>query len=164
MTKIKVQVGGEVFDAELDEDAAPQTVRKILDALPIESVVKRWGDEREPAREGLQGRPGLLAGRRGILHILRQNAHERVRRRDYTGQRSQPHRPHRKLRGPQEAPRRRDCAGSRGGLKPLPRAYMWPTQRMMATDKPAAGLLDLLRWSLCRGDKSVPRNLQEKEL
>jgi len=45
MTKIKVQVGGEVFDAELDEDAAPQTVRKILDALPIESVVKRWGDE-----------------------------------------------------------------------------------------------------------------------
>ena len=45
MTRIKVQVADEVFDAELDEDAAPQTVQKILDALPIESVAKTWGDE-----------------------------------------------------------------------------------------------------------------------
>ena len=45
MTRIKVQVAGEVFDAELDEDNAPQTVQKILAALPIESVAKTWGDE-----------------------------------------------------------------------------------------------------------------------
>ncbi len=45
MAKIKIQVGEEVFDATLDEQCAPDTVRKILAALPIEATARTWGEE-----------------------------------------------------------------------------------------------------------------------
>jgi len=45
VTSIKIQVGQEEFDATLTEEDAPQTVRKILDVLPIESTAMTWGEE-----------------------------------------------------------------------------------------------------------------------
>ena len=45
MAKIRIQVGDEEFDATLTEETAPETVRKILAALPIESMAKTWGEE-----------------------------------------------------------------------------------------------------------------------
>ncbi len=45
MAKIKIQVGGEEFDATLDEQAAPRTVEAILEALPIEATSNTWGEE-----------------------------------------------------------------------------------------------------------------------
>lgn len=45
MAKIKIQVGDEEFAATLDEQSAPETVRKILDALPIETTASTWGEE-----------------------------------------------------------------------------------------------------------------------
>ncbi len=45
MAKIKIQVGEEEFDATLTEESAPETVRKILNALPIESAAQTWGEE-----------------------------------------------------------------------------------------------------------------------
>jgi hypothetical protein len=45
MAKIKVQVGDEAFDATLTEETAPETVSKILAALPIESRANTWGEE-----------------------------------------------------------------------------------------------------------------------
>ena len=45
MAEIKIQVGDEEFDATLTEQTAPETVKKILAALPIESTAKTWGDE-----------------------------------------------------------------------------------------------------------------------
>ena len=45
MAKITITVGDERFDATLDEQGAPETVRAILDALPIEGQANTWGDE-----------------------------------------------------------------------------------------------------------------------
>lgn len=45
MTGIIIKVGDEEFNARLVEDTAPDTVRQILEALPIESVARQWGDE-----------------------------------------------------------------------------------------------------------------------
>lgn len=45
MAKIRILVGDEVFDATLDEQSAPDTVRKILNALPIEATANTWGEE-----------------------------------------------------------------------------------------------------------------------
>jgi len=45
MAAIIIQVGEEEFKAELTEESAPETVRLILDALPIESTARQWGDE-----------------------------------------------------------------------------------------------------------------------
>ncbi len=45
MAEIKIQVGDEVFDAVLTEDSAPETVGKILEALPIEARANTWGEE-----------------------------------------------------------------------------------------------------------------------
>jgi hypothetical protein len=45
MAKIRIQVGREEFDATLTEETAPETVSKILAALPIASSAKRWGEE-----------------------------------------------------------------------------------------------------------------------
>jgi hypothetical protein len=45
MAKIKIQVGNETFDATLDEKLAPNTVRKILAAPPIEGKAGLWGEE-----------------------------------------------------------------------------------------------------------------------
>ena len=45
MEKIVIEVGGESFDAELDEERAPGTVRAILEALPIEGRANTWGEE-----------------------------------------------------------------------------------------------------------------------
>ncbi len=45
MTKITIQVGDEGFEATLDEERAPRTVRMILDALPIEAAASTWGEE-----------------------------------------------------------------------------------------------------------------------
>nr|WP_269479004.1 cyclophilin-like fold protein [Methanocaldococcus infernus] len=33
------------IEAELYEELAPKTVRKILEGLPIKGIVNRWGDE-----------------------------------------------------------------------------------------------------------------------
>jgi hypothetical protein len=43
--KIKIDIEGEVFEATLTREAAPKTVEKIVDSLPIESEVMTWGDE-----------------------------------------------------------------------------------------------------------------------
>ena len=45
MAKIMIQVGDEGFEGTLDEESAPETVRKILDALPIEATANTWGEE-----------------------------------------------------------------------------------------------------------------------
>ena len=45
MAKIKITVGDESYDANLDEETAPETVGAILDALPIEAPAKAWGEE-----------------------------------------------------------------------------------------------------------------------
>ena len=45
MARIKIQVGNEVFDATLEEERAPQTVAKILAALPIKATAMTWGEE-----------------------------------------------------------------------------------------------------------------------
>lgn len=45
MAEITIQVGDEQFDATLEEAGAPETVRQILAALPIEAVAMTWGDE-----------------------------------------------------------------------------------------------------------------------
>lgn len=45
MAKIRITVGDEEFDATLDEDGAPETVAKIVEALPIESTASTWGEE-----------------------------------------------------------------------------------------------------------------------
>jgi hypothetical protein len=45
MEKIVILVGDEGFDATLDEQSAPETVRRILDALPIEAKASTWGEE-----------------------------------------------------------------------------------------------------------------------
>jgi len=45
MAKITITVGDETFDATLDQGSAPETVRAILDALPIEGRANTWGDE-----------------------------------------------------------------------------------------------------------------------
>jgi hypothetical protein len=45
MAKIRILIGDEVFDATLDEQSAPDTVRKILNALPIEATANTWGEE-----------------------------------------------------------------------------------------------------------------------
>ena len=45
MAKIRIQVGDEAFEAVLSEHSAPETVRKILEALPIQSAARTWGEE-----------------------------------------------------------------------------------------------------------------------
>ena len=45
MTDIVIQVGEEEFAAQLTDDGSPNTVRDILNALPIQSIAKQWGDE-----------------------------------------------------------------------------------------------------------------------
>jgi len=42
---IIIRVGDEEFEAELTEDSAPETVREIMDALPITATSQTWGDE-----------------------------------------------------------------------------------------------------------------------
>lgn len=43
--KIKIEIGDEVFKATLTKDFSPKTVEKIVEALPIESEAREWGDE-----------------------------------------------------------------------------------------------------------------------
>lgn len=45
MANIKILVGDEEFDAVLQEDSAPETVAKIIHALPIEAIANTWGEE-----------------------------------------------------------------------------------------------------------------------
>jgi len=45
MAKINIRVGDEDFGATLDETRAPQTVQKILEALPIQARANTWGEE-----------------------------------------------------------------------------------------------------------------------
>lgn len=45
MTNISIQISNESFDAWLDESAAPITVKKILEALPVKTTISSWGDE-----------------------------------------------------------------------------------------------------------------------
>ena len=43
--KIKIEIGDEEFKATLTKRLSPKTVEKIVEALPIESEAKEWGDE-----------------------------------------------------------------------------------------------------------------------
>ena len=45
MAGILIQIGNEEFAARLVDDRSPETVRKILAALPIEARTMKWGDE-----------------------------------------------------------------------------------------------------------------------
>ena len=45
MPDIVIQVGEEKFTAHLADDRAPSTVREILNALPVKSEARQWGDE-----------------------------------------------------------------------------------------------------------------------
>jgi hypothetical protein len=45
MADVIIEVGDESFAARLTDERSPETVRLILDALPIESVARQWGDE-----------------------------------------------------------------------------------------------------------------------
>lgn len=45
MTPIYIEIDGKRFHAALDGDAAPRTVSKIIEKLPIKAVINRWGDE-----------------------------------------------------------------------------------------------------------------------
>jgi len=42
---IIIEVGGEPFRASLTDEHSPRTASLILDALPIESVGRQWGEE-----------------------------------------------------------------------------------------------------------------------
>ena len=57
MADVIIEVGGEPFAARLTDERSPETVRLILDALPIESVARQWGDEiyfEIPVKAGLE--------------------------------------------------------------------------------------------------------------
>ena len=43
--KIKIEIGGEVFEVALTNEFSPKTMEKIVNSLPIESEVMTWGDE-----------------------------------------------------------------------------------------------------------------------
>jgi uncharacterized protein len=45
MTPIIIEIDGEKFQATLDDKAAPDTVSKIRQALPIQAKINKWGDE-----------------------------------------------------------------------------------------------------------------------
>ncbi|ADG13879.1 protein of unknown function DUF369 [Methanocaldococcus infernus ME] len=45
MKRIKIKFKDFEIEAELYEELAPKTVRKILEGLPIKGIVNRWGDE-----------------------------------------------------------------------------------------------------------------------
>ena len=45
MIPIHIEIASDRFEGHLDPDLAPQTVQKIVDALPIETSVNTWGDE-----------------------------------------------------------------------------------------------------------------------
>ncbi|WP_456418823.1 cyclophilin-like fold protein [Methanocaldococcus infernus] len=45
MKRIKIKFKDFEIEAELYEELAPKTVRKILESLPIKGIVNRWGDE-----------------------------------------------------------------------------------------------------------------------
>lgn len=45
MKSITITVGGEEFDARLNEELAPNTVAVIAQALPIKGTTQTWGDE-----------------------------------------------------------------------------------------------------------------------
>lgn len=45
MKKIDVQISEDSFDAWLDESLSPDTVQKIMEALPIETKINTWGEE-----------------------------------------------------------------------------------------------------------------------
>jgi hypothetical protein len=43
--KIEVELGDEVFEAELTNEFSPKTFEKIVESQPIEAETKTWGDE-----------------------------------------------------------------------------------------------------------------------
>ncbi len=43
--KIEIEIGDEEFTATLTKEFSPKTMEKIVEALPIESEAKEWGDE-----------------------------------------------------------------------------------------------------------------------
>jgi len=45
MAEIVIQVGGEEFHGELNDEHAPHTVQQIIEALPLEGETRQWGDE-----------------------------------------------------------------------------------------------------------------------
>ena len=45
MYKVHVDLGSTILELELDEDLAPNTVRSILDSLPITIPIHVWGEE-----------------------------------------------------------------------------------------------------------------------
>ncbi len=45
MHEITIHVGDDKFEGELNEQAAPETVQEILDALPLQGEANTWGEE-----------------------------------------------------------------------------------------------------------------------
>ena len=45
MVEIAIRIGSDRFRAHLDPEGSPRTVQAVLDALPIRTVTKKWGDE-----------------------------------------------------------------------------------------------------------------------
>jgi hypothetical protein len=42
--RLKIELTGAIFEATLTPDHSPETVSKVIEALPIESEVMTWGD------------------------------------------------------------------------------------------------------------------------
>jgi hypothetical protein len=45
MPQLVVEIGDDEYLVELDTETAPRTVAAVLDALPFQSNVRKWGDE-----------------------------------------------------------------------------------------------------------------------
>lgn len=43
--KMKITAGNVEKEIELYEDLAPETIKAVVSALPVEGYVRRWGDE-----------------------------------------------------------------------------------------------------------------------
>lgn len=65
-TSIRIQIGEEEYDAFLDDSHSPQTVEKVLEALPVETSINTWGEEfyfRIPVEAGEEnGKPVVSIG------------------------------------------------------------------------------------------------------
>ena len=45
MMEIEIQINGEKFEGELDENMNPETVEGVKEAMPLKGEVQSWGDE-----------------------------------------------------------------------------------------------------------------------
>ncbi len=43
--KIKIEIGGEEFSGEIDDNMNPETSEAVINELPLEEEAQKWGDE-----------------------------------------------------------------------------------------------------------------------